>query len=83
MTPRVHRHDLAGVSPLREGTNIRGRLGVGKIGSVKRIVSFGVSFSLGQGHKPMVAVQLVAGDSEGVVDGVRTTTENLVQYVLQ
>lgn len=48
-----------------------------KSGLLKSIVSF-VCVSLGQGHKPMVAAQLVAGNSEGVVDGVRTTTVNLV-----
>lgn len=39
MSPRVHGDNLLVVSPLREGANIGGRLGVGKIGSVSDLVS--------------------------------------------
>lgn len=35
MSPGVHGNNLLGVSPLRERANVRGRLGVGEVGTVK------------------------------------------------
>lgn len=43
MSPRVHRDNLLLVSPLREGANVGGRLGVGEVGSIGDIVSKVVS----------------------------------------
>jgi hypothetical protein len=47
MSPGIHGDNLLAVSPLRKGTNVGGRLGVGKVGSVGSSVS-NVIFSLRQ-----------------------------------
>jgi hypothetical protein len=38
MSPGVHGNNLLGVSPLRERANVRGRLGVGEVGTVNTLL---------------------------------------------
>ena len=80
MSPGIHGNNLLVVSPLRKGTNVGGRLGVGKVGSVGISVS-NVYFLFERGDKPVIGVQFVAGDRKGVVNRVRTSTIILFSIV--
>lgn len=40
MSPRIHSNNLLLISPLRKGTKVCGRFGVGEIGSVYDTVSY-------------------------------------------
>lgn len=79
MSPGVHGNNLLGVSPLRERANVRGRLGVGEVGTVYALLV--MIFGLGSKDIPVIGVQFVAGNGEGIVDRVRTTANNLFSIV--
>lgn len=80
MSPGIHGDNLLVVSPLRKGTNVGGRLGVGEVGSVGSSVSNVISLFEAV-DEPVIGVQFVAGDCKGVVNRVRTTTIILFSMV--
>lgn len=70
MAPGIHSDNLLGISPLREGANLSSRLRVGEVGST--INEFMCWFRR-QNGSPMLEIKLFASNSQGIVDGVRTT----------
>jgi hypothetical protein len=79
MSPGVHGNNLLVVSPLRERANVRGRLGVGEVGTVNTLLV--MVYELETQVIPVVGVQFVAGNGEGIVDRVRTTTNDMFSLV--
>lgn len=72
MAPRIHGYNLATVAPLREWADSDSRFRVCKVGSSTRPIRPPNSTvqALRSLDKPVVSVQLLAGNGQCVVDGV-------------